>query len=214
VEAHRILATSGALGPPTDLSAHPQSARWAPGVRGLPNGAYSPLISLEILAAIICEWACGPFRVFRPQNETPPTLLSGRAFGACRRDYVIVGRPQTVFVEVHSFVPGRFDCGVSGGGNGLGLRAPGSRRAGFLSFRRIDLVYFDHRQRDRRGIGPIAIARPGNAHPAGLHDPPRFLSVVRRWVRVDSVFDFGRRSAGRGSRWTGISSPAATASRR
>jgi hypothetical protein len=44
-------------------------------------------------------------------------------------DYFIVGRPQTVFVQVHSFVPGRFDCGVSGVETGGGLRVPASRRA-------------------------------------------------------------------------------------
>jgi hypothetical protein len=39
-----------------------------------------------------------------------------------------------------------------------------------LPLRGIDLVNFDQRQRDRWGIGPIgALARPGNAHPAGLH---------------------------------------------
>jgi hypothetical protein len=43
-------------------------------------------------------------------------------------DCFIIGRLQTVFVQVHSFVPGRFDC-VSGVEKGLGLTAPGSRRA-------------------------------------------------------------------------------------
>ncbi len=52
---------------PMDLSV--LSARWTPRGWGHSERVYRSLISLQILAAIICEWRWGPFRVFRPAGS-------------------------------------------------------------------------------------------------------------------------------------------------